>query len=132
MDANLTRYAAHEQFFFTPRDYSVYRAEPIVALLGGLAGYPGIAGSVTPLSLDDSPHRSHDIKTRVPFLLQAWLTPFSPTMGNALGMPAFAYALNPKLPPEAVYAADAIKELKKSQRQDLFQADVRSTRNQTA
>jgi hypothetical protein len=125
MDENLSRYKASEQYFFEPRDFSIYRAQPIAALLGGFAGYPSLTGAVAPYTLMFRHVEQHDIQTRVPILLQAWLTPFSPTMGNALGMPAFAYALNPKVTLEGFYMADAVKDLKKRQRQLLFEADVR-------
>ena len=97
---------------------------PIVSALGMLAGYPGLATEMSARAALFRHVQIVDLQARTPFLLQAWLTPFTPTMGNALGMPAFAYALNPKLPPEALYAADIGKELKKEQRHRLFKAEI--------
>lgn len=130
MDANLSRYQDLEQFLFTPRDVSVYRPAPLVALLAGFAGHPSPAGgaaptAAVPLALMTRQIEAHDLKTRVPFLLQPWFTPFTPTLGNAVGMPAFAYALNPKLPPEGVYVPEARREVQKRQRHELFEADVK-------
>jgi hypothetical protein len=124
MQANLSPYRPIEQWDFMPRDTSIYRPRPIVSALGVLAGNPDITTFAAALA---SVHQNVEIvdhQTRVPFLLQPWLTPFTPTMGNALGMPAFAYALSPKLPPEALYLAEASKTIKKRQREALFRGDV--------
>ena len=40
-------------------------------------------------------------------------------------MPALAYALNPKLPPEGLYLPEAVAATKAEQRRNLFEADVR-------
>ncbi len=125
MDANLSRYTAVEQFMYSPRDVSVYRPQPLASLIAGFGGYPTLTSAVAANSLAFRQIEAHDLKTRVPFLLQAWLMPFSPTMGNALGMPAFSYALNPKLPPEGVYLPEIVKDLKKRDRQQMFDADVK-------
>lgn len=125
MEPNLSRYQAHEWFTYSPRDVSVFRPQPIASLLAGFGGYPTLTSAVAANSLAFRQIEAHDLKTRTPFLLQAWLMPFTPTMGNALGMPAFSYALNPKLPPEGVYLPEIIKDLKKRERQQLFDADVK-------
>lgn len=129
MQENLTPYRPIEQWEFIPRDTSIYRPAPIVSALGMLAGYPGLATEMSARAAVFRHVQIVDTQTRTPFLLQAWLTPFNPTMGNALGMPAFAYALNPKLPPESLYAAEIGAELKKKQRRDLFKADIERLEN---
>ena len=129
MDANISPYRPIEQWVYTPRDVSVYRAQPIIALLGGFGGYPCPTGAMAPVAIAFRHIEQHDFSIRVPFMLQGWLTPFNPTFGNALGMPAFAYALNPKLPPEGLYLKDAVETVKKKQRQELFEADVRELRS---
>jgi hypothetical protein len=132
MQENLSAYKPIEQWDFTPRDTSIYRPQPIVSALGILAGNPDITTFAAATASVHQHVERFDHQTRVPFLLQAWLTPFSPTMGNALGMPAFAYALNPKLPPEGLYLAQAIKTAKTKQRRELFQADVRALEDKLA
>lgn len=129
MDENLSRYMAFEQHNFIPRDVSVYRPQPIASLLAGLGGYPSPTAAVAAYSMTFRHVEAHDLKTRVPFLLQAWLTPFSPTTGNAFGMPAFSLALNPALPPEGLYLPEIVKDLKKRERQNLFNADVKQLNN---
>jgi hypothetical protein len=124
MEGNLSPYRPIEQWIYMPRDVSVYRAQPIIGLLGGFASYPSPTGAMTPIAIAFRHIEQHDLSIRVPFMLQGWLTPFNPTFGNALGMPAFAYALNPKLPPEGLYRGEIAKEVAKQQRQDLFKADV--------
>jgi hypothetical protein len=125
MDVNLSRYGAGDQYFFNPRDVSIYRPQPIMALLAGFAGTPSIGGATAPVMLMFRHVEQHDVQTRVPFLLQSVLTPFTPTLANAIGMPAFAYALNPKLPPEAIYLPEVLKEVKTRQRRELFEKDAR-------
>jgi hypothetical protein len=123
MQENLSPYKNPERWDFVPRDTSVFQPRPIVSALGKLAGYPDVTTFVGAIaSVHENVHRI-DIQTRTPFLLQAWLTPFNPTMGNALGMPAFAYALNPKLPPEGLYLGEVAKQSKEEQRHRLFKAD---------
>ena len=107
---------------------SVFRPEVIAGMVGGIAGQP-TGGSLAACALTLRYVERHDLKTRVPFLLQAWLTPFNPTMGNALGMPAFAYALNPKLPPAGVYLKEATETALKNERRKLLQDDVQELRN---
>ncbi len=128
MDANLSRYQDFEQYYFTPRNVSVYRPETIVGLLGALGGYPSQTAAAAAVSLPLRYAERHDLKTRVPFLLQAWLTPFNPTMGNALGMPAFAYALNPKLPPVGLYLKEVTETARKNERRKLLQDDIQELR----
>lgn len=123
MQENLAPYRNIEQWEFMPRDTSIYRPRPIASALGLLAGYPDVTTVVGAMATVYRNVQIVDIQTRAPFLLQAWLTPFNPTMGNALGMPAFAYALNPKLPPAGLYAGEISKEMKTKQRQQLFKAD---------
>lgn len=126
MDTNLAPYRPSEQWFsfYMPRDVSVYRVQPIIGLLGGFSSYPSPTGAMTPIAIAFRHIEQHDLSVRIPFMLQGWLTPFNPTFGNALGMPAFAYALNPKLPPEGLYRGEIQKQVAKRQRQDLFKADV--------
>jgi hypothetical protein len=128
-EANFSRYMGSEQFYFTPRDTSIFRPRPIVSALGILAGNPDIT---TFAAAATSVHQNVEIvdhQTRVPILIQPLLTPFNPTLGNAIGMPALAYALNPKLPPEGLYIKDATEAARKEQRHLLFQADVKALKD---
>jgi len=125
-EANLSPYRWLEQYDLTPRDTSVFHPRPIVSALGMLAGHPDVTTVVGALASVHQQVEVVDHQTRVPFLLQAWLTPFNPTLGNALGMPAFAYALNPKLPPEGLYIKEVTETIRKDQRRQLFLADVRA------
>jgi len=131
MESNYSRYQPAEQWFtwYAFRDVSVYRPQPIAALLAGFAGYPCPTAAMTPVTMAFRQIEHHDLSIRIPFMLQGWLTPFNPTFGNALGMPAFAYALNPKLPPEGLYRKEAVETAKKRQRQELFEADIRELRS---
>jgi hypothetical protein len=124
MEQNHSPYGRHEWFMFMPRDTSIYRPQPIVSALGMLAGHPDLTTVTSALGALHQHVERIDHQTRIPFLLQPLLTPFNPTMGNALGMPAFSYALNPKLPPEALYLSEAVATAKKEQRRRLFEADV--------
>jgi hypothetical protein len=124
MNENTKPYDVFDQWGFHPRDYSVYRPQPIAALMAGFAGFP-MSGAVAPVSLAYQQIMQHELAVRAPIFLQSWLMPFNPTMGNALGSPAFAYALLPKLPPEGLYRKDAVETAKKQQRQGLFIADVK-------
>lgn len=125
MDANQSPYRPFEQFIFSPRDTSVFQPRPMISALGILAGYPDLSTMAAAVASVQQNVERIDLRTRVPFLLQPVLTPFNPTLGNALGMPAFAYALNPTLPPEGLYRAEAVAAAEKKQRQNLFEADVR-------
>ena len=129
MDENLSAYTSLEQFAFTPRDVSIYRPQPIVSLLAGLGGYPSPTSAVAAYSMMFRNVEAHDLQTRIPFMLQGWLMPFSPTMGNYFGVPALALALNAKLPPEALYLPEILKDFKKRERQNLFDADVKQLNN---
>ena len=122
--ANLDRYTGFEQFYFVPRDWAIYQPRPIISALGMLAGHPDAATFAGAAAAVHQRVEVIDHQARVPFLLQSVLTPFTPTLGNAAGMPAFAYALNPKLPPEGLYVAEIAADFKKRQRQGLFKADV--------
>jgi len=122
--ANYDKYTGYEQFYFVPRDWAVYHPRPIVSALGVLAGNPDVATFAAAAAAMHQQVEVIDHRSRVPFLLQGVLTPFMPTMGNALGMPAFSYALNPKPAPEGVYVAEITAEHKKDQRHKLFKADV--------
>jgi hypothetical protein len=124
MEANLSRYQPVEQYYLTPRDTSVFRPRPIVSAIGMLAGYPDLTTVIGTMAAVHQQVERIDQQTRIPFLLQPVLTPFNPTLANALGMPAFAYALNPKLPPEGLYLPEATATVKKEQRRNLFTADV--------
>jgi hypothetical protein len=124
MQENLNEYGRSESFYFMPRDTSVYRPQPIVSALGLLAGHPDVTTVTAALAAVHQQVERIDHHTRVPFLIQPVLTPFNPTLANALGMPAFSYALNPKLPPEGLYLGQAVAAARKQQRQQLFLADV--------
>ena len=124
LEQNLSPYRPIEQWEFNPRDTSIYRPQPIISALGMLAGGPDVATFTAAVTAVRQHVELVDLRTRVPFLLQPVLTPFNPTVGNVLGMPAFAYALNPKLPPEGLYLGAVAADLKKRQRQKLFEADV--------
>ncbi|HEX3151037.1 MAG TPA: hypothetical protein VHR66_23355 [Gemmataceae bacterium] len=124
MDEVLHGYRPHELWFFTPRDTSIYRPQPIISALGILAGNPDVASFAAAVASVHQHVERFDHHVRIPFLLQPVLTPFNPTLGNALGMPAFALALNPKLPPEGLYLPKLTADLKKKQRQKLFLSDV--------
>jgi hypothetical protein len=125
LEANLSEYQGLERFVFTPRDTSTFRPQPIVSALGVLAGPPNIT-TFTAAAVAVHQHVERiDHQTRIPFLLQAVLTPFNPTLGNALGMPALAFAHNPPLPSERLYLSEALTTAKKDQLRNLFQSDVR-------
>jgi hypothetical protein len=125
LEANLSEYEGLERFVFTPRDTSIFRPEPIVSALGVLAGHPDIT-TFTAAAVAIHQHVERiDHQTRIPILLQAVLTPFNPTLGNALGMPALAFAHNPPLPPERLYLSEALATAKKDQLRNLFLSDVR-------
>src|SRR5262245_4253883 len=109
---------------FEPRDTSIYRPQPIVSALGVLAGGPDVATFTAAVAAVRQQVQVIELRARIPFLLQPVFTPFNPTMGNALGMPAFAYALAPKAPPDGLYLATATEAHRKEQRRMLFQADV--------
>jgi hypothetical protein len=125
MQANLYPYQDIERWEFMPRDTSIFRPQPIVSALGVLAGGPDIATITAAVGAVHQQVQLIDLRTRVPFLMQPVLAPFNPTLGNALGMPALAMALNPKLPPEGLYLASATKDARERQRQNLFRADLR-------
>src|SRR5262245_53059711 len=122
--ANYDRYTGFEQFYFTPRDWAVFHPRPIVSALGILAGIPDVATFVAAAGALHQQVEVIDHRSRVPFLLQPVLTPFTPTLGNAIGMPAFAYGLNPKAPPEGIYVAEITAQHRTEQRRKLFKADV--------
>jgi hypothetical protein len=125
MQANLAPYRDIERWEFNPRDTSIYRPEPIVSALGVLAGGPDVATlTAATAAVHQQVHRI-EMRTRIPILMQSVLTPFNPTLANAIGMPAFAYAHNPKMPPESLYMAAATEDARKQQRRNLFRADVR-------
>jgi hypothetical protein len=124
-EANLSKYEDYERFFFTPRDTSIFRPEPIVSALGVLAGHPNISTFTAAAAAVHQHVERIDHQTRIPFLLQAVLTPFNPTLGNALGMPALALAHSPPLPPERLYLSEAIATARKDQLRNLFLTDVR-------
>jgi hypothetical protein len=125
VEANQRPYASHEKFFFQPRDTSIYRPQPIVSALGVLAGGPDVTTFVAAIAAVHQHVEIADHRTRVPIVLQPFFTPFNPTIGNYLGMPAFFLAHAPKPPPEALYLGEVTAEHKKRQRQELYLADVR-------
>lgn len=125
MQANLRPYMNIEKWEFNPRDTSVFRPQPIISALGVLAGGPDVTTFVAAIAAVHQHVEIADHRTRIPFLLQPVLTPFNPTIGNAIGMPALALAHAPKQPPEGLYLGEVIAEHKKRQRQELFLADVR-------
>jgi hypothetical protein len=125
MEANLERYTPYESFYFSPRDTSVFRPQPIASALGVLAGQADFANFIAATAAIHQQVERLDHQARVPLLLQAVLTPFNPTFGNGLGMPALAYAHIPKLPPEGLYLPEATANVRKEQVRNLFQADVR-------
>jgi hypothetical protein len=124
VEANWSPYRMLEQYDFTPRDTSVFHPRPIVSALGFLAGHPDITTVAGAAAAVHQQVEVIDHQTRIPFLLQPWLVPFNPNLGNAVGMPAFAYALNPKLPPEGLYIKEVTETVRKEQRHQLFLADV--------
>jgi hypothetical protein len=124
VQANLRPYNDIEKWVFVPRDWAIYHPRPIIAALGMLAGNPDAATFMGAAAAMHQQVEVIDHRSRVPFLLQPVLTPFTPTLGNAIGMPAFAYSLNPKPPPEGVYVTEITAEHKKEQRQKLFKADM--------
>ncbi|HJZ94354.1 MAG TPA: hypothetical protein VKE40_26050 [Gemmataceae bacterium] len=125
-EANFSRYMGSEQFYFTPRDTSIFRPRPIVSALGMLAGNPDVTTFAGAAASVHQNVEMIDHQTRIPILVQPLLTPFNPTIGNALGTPALAYALNPKLPPEGLYIKAATEAARTEQRHLLFQADVKA------
>jgi hypothetical protein len=125
MQANQRPYMNIEKWEFYPRDTSIYRPQPIISALGVLAGGPDVTTFVAAAAAVHQHVEIADHRTRVPFLLQPVLTPFNPTIGNAIGTPALALAHAPKLPPEGLYLGEVTTEHKKRQRQNLFLADVR-------
>ncbi|MBO0698534.1 MAG: hypothetical protein J2P46_09075 [Zavarzinella sp.] len=123
MEENLAPTHPLDLWAFQPRDTSVYRPQPIISALGVLAGGPDVttffaAAAAVHQNVEVIDHRA---KARY---LQGVLAPFNPTLGNMIGTPAFVYALNPKLPPEGLYLGAVTEDLKKRQRQKLFEADV--------
>ena len=118
-----------EQFFFRPRDTSIYRPEPLVALLGALAGPPSPATVSAAYSLTFRSVELDHLKRITPMLLQAWAAPFNPTPANALGWPALAYSLSPKPLPDALYVTDIAARLKKDQVRNLFEKDTDEFQN---
>ncbi len=118
-----------EQFFFRPRDTSIYRPEPFVALLGALAGPPSPATASAAYSLTFRNVELDHLKRITPMLLQAWAAPFNPTPANALGWPALAYSLSPKPLPDALYVTDIVTRLKKDQIRNLFEKDTDEFKN---
>jgi hypothetical protein len=129
MDAVFEPYHVVDRWEFHPRDTSVFRPQPIASALGILVGIPDITTFAAAMGTVHQHAERFDHHVRIPILLQPVLTAFNPTLANALGMPAFAYALNPKAPPEGLYAPQALAALKKKQRQKLFQADVQELQN---
>lgn len=123
-EANRSRYEGLERFNLTPRDTSIYRPQPIVAALGVLAGHPDFTTATAAAVAVHQQVERIDHQARVPFLLQEVLTPFNPTFGNALGMPALALAHNPPLPPESLYLGEALTTARKDQVRNLFREDV--------
>jgi hypothetical protein len=124
VQANWSPFGRSESFFFMPRDTSIFRPQPIISALGVLAGHPDITTATAAAVAVHQHVERLDHQARIPFLIQPVLTPFSPTLANALGLPAFSYALNPKLPPEGLYLGEAIAAAKDDQRRRLFQADI--------
>lgn len=124
MAENDKSFSQLDQFFFTPRDVSIYRPEPIVALLAGFGGHPSIPGAIAPYAAMFRLVERHDVRSRVPVYMQAFLTPFTPTFGNAVGLPAYSFAVSPKPVPEGLYLADVKSKLAKERRLELFMSDV--------
>lgn len=124
IEANGEKYTGADQFFFQPRDASVYRPAPIAALLAGFAGYPSPTAAVVPLTLAARYIEQDELKHRVPFFLQAWLMPFNPVPTNAFGFPAYALPHLPKPPSEALYTAAVRADQTKAERRRLFEKDV--------
>jgi hypothetical protein len=118
-----------DQFLFQPRDTSVYRPEPIAALVAGFAGYPSIAATPVPYVLATRYMEIEELRHRIPFDLQAWLMPFNPVPTNAFGYPAYALPHLPKPPAESLYSATVIAEQKKNDRRKLFEEDVEQFEN---
>src|SRR5262249_30137805 len=96
LEANLRPYTNIEKWEFDPRDTSIFRPQPIVSALGLLAGGPDLTNFVAAAAAVHQHAEIADHRTRVPFLLQQVLTPFNPTLGNAIGLPALALAHAPK------------------------------------
>lgn len=115
----------YDHYRLVPRDSEIYQPQVVASILGGFAGQPCATLPITPLALAERHIEIQALKTRVPFHLQAWLTSFSPTMGNALGMPAFAIPVGPKPVPDGMYLAEATQEIQKRIRQELFQMDMK-------
>ena len=124
MQENQTPYLNIERWEFMPRDWAIFRERPIISALGMLAGNPDIASFVGAAAAVHQQVEVIDHQARIPFLLQPVLTPFTPTLGNAIGMPAFAFAHSPKTPSEGLYLAEIAAAHKKRQRQKVFQNDV--------
>lgn len=119
-----------EQFFFRPRDTSVYRAEPLVSFLGSLAaGSPDLTKFSAAHALMIRNIEIEHLKTITPIVLQSWLAPFNATPANAFGWPALGYALNPKPLPDAVYLKEVLATLKKDQLHRIFEKDCDEFRN---
>src|SRR5262249_43926954 len=104
----------------------VFHPRPIVSALGVLSGYPDFTTFMAAAATAHQNVEAADHRTRIPILVQPWLTPFNPTMGNAVGTPAFSYVLYPKLPPEGLYIKEATEAARKEQQRQLFQADVKA------
>ncbi|HVK07654.1 MAG TPA: hypothetical protein VM597_02640, partial [Gemmataceae bacterium] len=129
IEQNRRPYTVTDQFLLIPRDTSVYRPEPIAALVAGFAGYPSVAAAPVPYVLATRYMEVEELKHRIPFDVQAWLMPFNPVPTNAFGFPAYALAHQPKAPPEGLYSATIVAEQKKKDRRQLFEADVEQLQN---
>ena len=116
LELNRRPYNLGDQFLFQPRDTSIYRPEPIAALVAGFAGYPSIAAASVPYVLATRYMEIEELRHRIPFDLQAWLMPFNPVATNVFGFPAYALPHLPKLPPEGLYRAMVMAEQKKKDR----------------
>ena len=124
-----SRIAPGEQFFFRPRDTSIYRAEPIVSLLGSLAGHPDISTIVAAQMLSARNVEIDHLRRLTPMVLQSWVAPFNATSANTFGWPALAYSLTPKPIPDALYLKDIVATLKKDQVRRVFEKDADEFRN---
>jgi hypothetical protein len=129
VQANVKPYNIMDQWGFQPRDASIFRPEPIAALLAGFSGYPTPTSAVAPWFLAARYVEADEMKHRVPAMLQAWLMPFNPVPTNAFGYLAYALPHLPKLPPEGLYSATVVAEQKKRDRRQLFEEDVQQFRN---
>ncbi|WP_157369004.1 hypothetical protein [Zavarzinella formosa] len=123
------RIAPGEQFFFRPRDTSIFRPEPIASLLGSLSGHPDFAKFHAAQTLAVRNIEIEHLKTMAPVVLQSWLAPFNLSAANAFGWPALAYAHNPKPIHDALYLKDIVAQLKKDQIHSLFKKDTDEFQN---